>query len=158
VHTNQIQPPTKGKTTAYYEKHVVNVDIAKRLKAGSLTLPSMFFWVCNPELGSAILYQSSTEYHGPLEHKLPAPTAFELKEHFPVEVWVTVQLRSLRRCKGLFYFTKYNGLYAVSLMVKGDGTDQVYEFHREEADSEADACGAMLAYIFENHLNEVHTN
>jgi hypothetical protein len=33
----------------------------------------------------------------------------------------------------------------------------VYELHREEDTSEANACGAMYAYIFENHLNEVHT-
>ena len=33
----------------------------------------------------------------------------------------------------------------------------MYAFHREEDTSEANASGTMYAYIFENHLNEVHT-
>jgi hypothetical protein len=143
---------TDDKKTVHYEKYVVNLDIAKRLKACGYAAPTMFFWVDNPQLGTVRLYQSTMEYQGLLEHKVSAPTAFEIKEHFPIEVWVTVRQHSLRRCKGLFYFTKYNGLYAVSLMVKGEGTDQMYEFHREEDETEANACGLMLAYILENNM------
>jgi len=73
------------------------------------------------------------------------------------EVWITTKTKSLHRRRGLFYFTLYAGNHIVSLMVKSEDTDQVYEFHREEDTSEANACGAMYAYIYENHLNEVHT-
>lgn len=143
---------TDEKRTSHYEKYVVNIDIAKRLKSCGFSAPTMFFWVANPQLGTQHLYQSTMEYHGPLEHKVLAPTAFEVKEQFPAEVWVTVRQHSLKRCTGLFYFTKYNGLYAVSLMVKGEGTDQMYEFKREEDETEANACGLMLAYILENNM------
>jgi hypothetical protein len=148
----------KGKSTRdQYEKYVCNIDVAQRLFACGFAYPTMFYWVANPQLDILTLYRTGVDldYMGPPEHKFPAPTAMELKENYPDEVWVTTATKSLHRRKGLFYFTKYNGAYIVSLMVKGD-TEQVYEFHREEDTSEANACGTMFAYIFENHLNEVH--
>jgi hypothetical protein len=36
-------------------------------------------------------------------------------------------------------------------MVKGD-TEQVYEFYREDAANEADACGGMYCYVYENNM------
>ena len=142
-------------TRAQYEKYVVSIDLAQRLFACGFTHPTMFFWVANAQLDTLHLYQAGMEYLGPREHKFPAPTAMELKEQFPSKVWITTNNRSLTKREGLFYFTKYNTIYIVSLMVKSDETGQVYEFHREESSSEANACGEMYCYIFENHLNEV---
>jgi hypothetical protein len=149
----------KASTKDQYEKYVVNIDVAQRLFACGFTYPTMFYWVANPQLDTLTLYRTGVDldYLGPPEHKFPAPTAMELKEHFPDEVWITTKTKSLHRRRGLFYFTLYAGNHIVSLMVKSEDTDQVYEFQREEDTSEANACGAMYAYIFENHLNEVHT-
>jgi hypothetical protein len=138
--------------TSDYERYVVDVNIAKQLKACGVSSPNMFFWSCNPQLGNCILHQSIDPYFGPPENKIPSYTAFELKEHFPAEVWVTMQ-RTLKRCRGLFHFIKYSGLYAVSLMVQGDGTQQMYEVHREEDTNEANACGRMLIYILQNDMS-----
>ena len=146
----------KASTRDQYEKYVVNIDLAQRLYACGFTYPTMFYWVANPQLDTLTLYRADMEYLGPREHRFPAPTAMELKEHFPDEVWITTASKSLHRRRALFYFTKYGKSYIVSLMVKSEDTQQVYEFHREEDTSEANACGAMYSYIFENHLNEVH--
>jgi len=91
-------------------------------------------------------------YYGDPRHRFGAPTASEVKEAFPAEVWISTKNNSLHRMKGLFHFSKYGARHIVSLMVTSEQTKQVYEFHREESDNEANACGAMLAYIHENNM------
>jgi hypothetical protein len=150
---------TDDKKTAHYEKYVVNIDIAKRLKVCGFAAPTMFYWIDNPQLGTVCLYRTGVDmdYLGPAEHKVPAPTAFEIKELLPDEVWITTKSKSLIRREGQFYFTKYQGRYIVSLMIKSVDTAQIYELHREEDSSEANACGRMYCYIYENHLHELHS-
>jgi hypothetical protein len=144
--------PKDKSLKAQYERFVVNIDIAQRLYACGFNHPTMFFWVANPQLDTLTLYRGDSEYLGPLEHRFWAPTAGELKEYFPDEVWITTKNNSLQRKRGLFYFTKYGSHHIVSLMVTSDETHQVYEFHREEDSTEANACGEMLCYITENEM------
>ncbi len=142
-----------------YEKYVTNIDISQQLYACGFTYPTMFYWVANPKLDSLHLFRTGLDmdYIGPKEHRFAAPTATELKERYPDEVWITTNSgRSHLKRKGVFYFTKFNGKYIVSLMVTSDETGQIYEFHREEDTSEANACGAMFCFIYDNHLNELH--
>lgn len=138
-----------------YERYVCTIDTAQRLYSCGYNFPSMFFWIANPQLDTLTLYRSDMQYFGPMEHRFPAPNAMELKERFPDEVWVTTKSKSLIRRKGLFYFTKYNGRNIVSLMISSAETGQTYELHREEDVNEAEACGRMLAYVFENHLDQI---
>jgi hypothetical protein len=148
----------KDKTTKeLYERYVTDLDTSERLKAIGWNYPTLFHWSANPTLDVLMLHRTGVDldYQGPREHIFAAPTAMELHEQLPDEIWITLKNRSIQRQRGVFYFVKHNGKYVVSLMVKGE-SGQLYEFHREEDTSEANACGAMYAYIFENHLNELH--
>ena len=137
-----------------YRDLVCTVDVAVQLK-NVWRFPTLFYWVCNPDMSDATLYLADTPYYGAPDAYFPAPLASEIKNVFPESVWVSVKTHSLSKSLGVFHFTKYNGLYAVSLMAKGRETEQLYEIHREEEKNEANACGLMYAYIFNNKLDQI---
>ena len=88
----EVKQHMKDSTKAQYEKYVTNIDIAQQLYACGFTYPTMFYWVANPKLDSLHLYRTGVDmdYIGPKEHRFLAPTAMELKEHYPDQVWIRV--------------------------------------------------------------------
>ncbi len=149
----------KDSIKSQYERFVTNIDVSQQLFECGFNYPCMFYWVANPKLDSLHLYRTGMDmdYLGPVEHKYPAPTAGEIKEHFPNQVWVRVNNnRSHLKRPGTFHEIKHNGKYVVSLIMKSDETDMMYEVHREEDPNEANANGLMYCYIYENNLHELH--
>jgi len=118
----------------------------------------MFYWIANPALDTLTLFRSGLDmdYLGPPEHRFAAPTATEIKEGFPQEIWVTLTTKSIIKRSGIFYYSQYQGKHVVSLMIRRPETDQIYEIHSEEDANEANAVGMMYAYVVENHLDQIH--
>jgi len=142
----------KGK----YGKYVADIDTAQRLYACGFKQDTLFFWIANPVLDSLALYRGDWDYQGDPAYRFAAPTAPEIKENFPLEIWVTLKTRSHIKRPGVFHYSQYQGKHVVSLMIRGMETNQIYELYREEDINEANAVGRMLCYILENHLDQVN--
>jgi len=136
----------------YYYKYVAAFHLSRRLVNCGLKLTTLFNWSYSPQIERVDLILPNTPYLGSEDNRYPAPTAFEIKEALPDEIWVTINTKNLRRRLGIFHFMKVGGLYKTSLMVHSEDKRDIYEFHREEAESEADSVASMLAYIHENNL------
>jgi len=141
-----------SRPNASYYKYVTSVETSKRLISCGFSGETMFFWMQNKPMNILILYRGDVDYQGDRSLCVSAPTASEIKDKFPLEVWITTT-HSLHRRPAVFYYSQYQGKHIVSLMIKSLDTDQVYEVHREEDANEAEAVGRMYCYIIENDMH-----
>lgn len=131
----------------------VSLATAKKLKTIGFPQDTLFYWVQIAPNEWKLQYRVEVADDASIV-KFSAPMASEVVACYPKNIWITLKDDNLKRKEGVFYFVYNDNYYIVTLMVKSDDSEKLYELHHSKDQNESEARSAMLLFLRENDMTD----